>query len=649
MWRCLHTALIIFALALPCFGQDSGVFSNYFAVQQQAEWCHSGRVERCQAAGIAVTEPTLWDYWTGQNRAKLLNVKVDIKQCIPYFIKPTISNVLETLQTEGSSALGWSNHVHFLQDVGLPTNSLDETPYFKTQYHDVTGGWQNVHVMITNLVRTQRAMTYWPRTNITSDADFDTVVDPGGPYWQGWSALINRTNTTDIAKLESNYVANCVGALTYPPQTLYDDVPGYSIGQIGLDPNNGGWFQSVEVYTYATDLDTVRLGVSNHIAGFSFDELPRQFVSAYGESSGVFIYDPKGAGSVRATREKITRNMRDALVWPGIAGWEFTYGDDVFPQSGSMNTFSQPHMITGQSRWKCERFATNYIPDEGDTNYTVTVDHTNRVVHMDAPGGAYPVDFYVTNAVSTNGYATNITEQIIGSDFCVSFANNSILGSRKENENTGIYLPSEFAGHNWLDVTNNHYGFVTNIVLNISNEITWVSNSYVGYNVTYDYVVQDAVSVTNTPTPTNFYLIPKYDPPCRALKTMVWNYEVLRNLPTNIAHTVDSFASVTTYPTNNDLSCWNFSSVYKYTDTKNSSFDAFGLGYTNGWHVNSSGVTNSEKYYFGKLWGTNDLTYINSETNCPWPDSLGASSDTEVRGWIVSENVATLWWDFQYK
>jgi hypothetical protein len=159
MWKYIHTALIIFALALPCFGQDSGVFSNYFATEEMAKWCHSGRVERCQAAGLAVTEPTFWDYLLGKNHAKLENVKVDIKACIPYYVKP-VTNVLAVLESEGITGLTFSNDTQFLTYCGLATNALDETPYFKSQYPNVTGGWQNVRVMLTNMVNTHPALTW---------------------------------------------------------------------------------------------------------------------------------------------------------------------------------------------------------------------------------------------------------------------------------------------------------------------------------------------------------------------------------------------------------------------------------------------------------------------------------------------------------
>jgi hypothetical protein len=149
-----HTALIIIlAIATRAHGQDSGVFSNYFAVKQQGEWCHSGRIERCLAAGIAVREPTFWDYWLGKNHAKLLNVKADIKRCIQYYVKP-VANVLDVLRSDGIAGLIFSNEAHFLTYCGLATNALDETPYFKSQYPSVTGGWQNVMVMVTNMTKT---------------------------------------------------------------------------------------------------------------------------------------------------------------------------------------------------------------------------------------------------------------------------------------------------------------------------------------------------------------------------------------------------------------------------------------------------------------------------------------------------------------
>ena len=161
MWKYRHTALVIFALALPCFGQFTEIWTNgnLFAVEQMASQCYSAGVERCVAAGVTPDSPSWWDYLIGKNHAKLVSVKANINACIPYCVR-SVTNALSILQTttrpvwDGSlyaEGLSFSNSAHFLTYCGLPTNALDETPYFKTQYPSVTVVWQNVFVMLTNM------------------------------------------------------------------------------------------------------------------------------------------------------------------------------------------------------------------------------------------------------------------------------------------------------------------------------------------------------------------------------------------------------------------------------------------------------------------------------------------------------------------
>ena len=237
MWRCLHTALIIFALALPCFGQDSGVFSNYFATEEMAKWCHSGRVERCQAAGIAVTEPTFWDYLLGKNHAKLENVKTDIKACRPYYVKP-VTNVLAVLESEGIAGLTFTNDAHFLTYCGLATNALNETPYFKSQYPSVTGGWQNVRVMITNLVATQ-ARDWYGITNVQTWGE-ETVIHLWADF-DGVGGFNSFTSSVASSGYEDSDFLPLFGGTWSPLPARYSVAYAYDTNYFGYAFSSPAW------------------------------------------------------------------------------------------------------------------------------------------------------------------------------------------------------------------------------------------------------------------------------------------------------------------------------------------------------------------------------------------------------------------------
>jgi len=152
MWRYLNTAFIIAHIALPCFGQWSSFVTNnwtngaYFSVEDIASQCYSASVERCLAVSVTPDEPSFWDYLTGKNRAKLLSVKRNIVNSWARYVKP---------QTNYPGWAYWptgnNDFQSFLFDIGVPSNTISETPYFKTQYYGVTGGWQSVMICLTNL------------------------------------------------------------------------------------------------------------------------------------------------------------------------------------------------------------------------------------------------------------------------------------------------------------------------------------------------------------------------------------------------------------------------------------------------------------------------------------------------------------------
>jgi hypothetical protein len=275
MWKYRHTALIIFALVLPCFGQDSGVFSNYFAVQQQGEWCHSGRIERCQAAGIAVTEPTFWDYLTGKNHAKLLNVKADIRACIPYYVKP-VTNVLAVLESEGIAGLTFSNDAQFLTYCGLATNALDETPYFKSQYPSVTGGWQNVRVMMTNML-SSKIESSW----VYDEFGFTLI----GGYWDAYSFGLRYT----FPQAQSNAVSDW----GFADDTGIDPCR-YTFGNVWVYPSpltNTFLARAISAWALAGYWEiTESIGKSSEIFAKCSDT-----VSDIGFGTNTYVFDNQGA------------------------------------------------------------------------------------------------------------------------------------------------------------------------------------------------------------------------------------------------------------------------------------------------------------------------------------------------------------------
>jgi hypothetical protein len=155
-----HTTIVILCLLSgAAHGQFSEIWTNgdLFAVDQMASQCYSASVERCVAVGITPDSPSWFDYLLGKNRAKLLSVKENIKKCVSFPYIPR-ANVIDRIGTNYNYSVYFSGNAEFLTYCGLPTNCIDETPYFKSQYPETTGGWRNVMVMLTNL-------------NIAADAD----------------------------------------------------------------------------------------------------------------------------------------------------------------------------------------------------------------------------------------------------------------------------------------------------------------------------------------------------------------------------------------------------------------------------------------------------------------------------------------------
>jgi hypothetical protein len=151
MWKHIYPALVIFSVAVPCFGQFTEIWTNgtLYATEQMASQCYSASVERCNAVGITPDSPSWWDYIVGKNYAKEKSVKNNIKNCRPYFL----SRSADVTNQLNAGYIGWTNNLQFLTDCGLPTNAIDETPYFNSQYASTTGGWHHIYAMLTNMSR----------------------------------------------------------------------------------------------------------------------------------------------------------------------------------------------------------------------------------------------------------------------------------------------------------------------------------------------------------------------------------------------------------------------------------------------------------------------------------------------------------------
>lgn len=202
MWRRLHTPLVILMLALPCFGQWTEIWTNgdLFAVNEMASQCYSASVERCQAIGIAPDEPSWWDYILGKNRAKLVSVKNNIKAVRPYFLRRVPDIADQVFSNNGISSMSFTSDVHFLSFCGLPTNSLDETPYFKTQYSAITGGWSSAYVCITNMTLARVLSSYF-------------MTNQSSVLWSGLSSNSISGAYANLQPILTNQISGLYGSV----------------------------------------------------------------------------------------------------------------------------------------------------------------------------------------------------------------------------------------------------------------------------------------------------------------------------------------------------------------------------------------------------------------------------------------------------
>lgn len=242
-----NTTLIILLLALPCFGQFTEIWTNgdYFAVDQMASQCYSASVERCLAAGVTPDSPSWYDYLLGKNHAKLVSVKNNISNIATNYV-PASYDVLSLLNS--NYPITWTSKYSFVYDCGLPTNALDENPWFKTQYPDTTGGWRNVYIMLTNMLKTASSGKYeylnnlsWLGVGIGSDNWTDDVAFAesiwgyyGEVAWQDkisplsyWWGIYD--SMAYVASVEHNY--NAFGYTLNTNAVMTKKTTAYCIGE----------------------------------------------------------------------------------------------------------------------------------------------------------------------------------------------------------------------------------------------------------------------------------------------------------------------------------------------------------------------------------------------------------------------------------
>jgi hypothetical protein len=341
MRKHLHTSIVILCLlAGVAQGQDSGVFSNYFTTEAMAQWCHSGRVERCQAAGVEVTEPTFWDYILGKNHAKLLNVKTDIKACIPYYCKPT-NDVLAVLASDGIAGLVFSNEAHFLTYCGLPTNALDETPYFKSQYPSVTGGWQNVRVMLKNMTATAPVSTWesdqtnsWHSSGFGTNFEHSVSIAMGDWAWSvydvfypGYYDGIPRPyrfffNSRDEPETIGGVYADSVyGSLVYSSITNIQHASDFyliSSKNIGFDYDSNSFFSAQSCSSGMISTNWVNYTNFSE-AAISGRAVGVGVLSDYATDPGF----PQDQGDIRGSLGWIIAKEFIRLDWSGVNGFKY--------------------------------------------------------------------------------------------------------------------------------------------------------------------------------------------------------------------------------------------------------------------------------------------------------------------------------------
>lgn len=193
-----HTSIITVAIvcaALQSFAQFGPYWTNgsLYSTEQMASDCYSASVERCSAARADVYSPAYEDYLIGKNYEKQIAIKSNIIGSLKYFIRPA-SNVVDALNGAGVASITFADNKDFLSYCNLPTNSLDDTPRYRSQHSNVTGGWHNIHVMLTNMTHTYSVANSFQGgslTNYFSSAQTSSFALVVSDIQASWPAVKN--------------------------------------------------------------------------------------------------------------------------------------------------------------------------------------------------------------------------------------------------------------------------------------------------------------------------------------------------------------------------------------------------------------------------------------------------------------------------
>lgn len=334
MRKHLYTALIIALLASQAHAQFSEIWTNgdLFATEQMASQCYSASVERCVAVGITPDEPSWYDYILGKNHAKLVSVKNNIKECAAYPYIP-VTNIVDRIGTNTLSSVYFSGSEEFLNYCGLPTNSLDETPYFKTQYSSTTGGWHSAMVMLKNLTK---AADYSP------DFSFNSTS-----VWYGSASYATNTSMQDAWDAASSKIN-----LQLSPSSS-----AASYSQVQTHTNNSMYpVQYVVVIDIGHQLLSWKRSNSiSWVAGTNSAFLGEVFLKSYvaqqhGGDGGYYdlFYDPQ--------LDSVSTNWDRKVVWTNAVGQEdgpqfvVSYDTNSIPPN-----YEYPRGIKG---WEWDDFGT---------------------------------------------------------------------------------------------------------------------------------------------------------------------------------------------------------------------------------------------------------------------------------------------------
>jgi hypothetical protein len=622
-----YISLVISLLVLPCFGQFSDAWTDYFAVEIIAREAYSGSVERCYAASITPDTPSWWDYWLGKNRAKLISVKNNLKACRPYYMKSWLADTngsfIPYLSTNGPvDGLTWSNDAEFLADVGLPTNYFDETPYFKLQYPSESNGWQGVKACLTNMVATKREAYWWTReigsTNYIEGMGMFMQPYGGGPIYPMGSGVDGLLTLDEWALVSTNYEANARGAWTdWFTREDYSPEPAYSwegaksgvmlalTNTASIDWPIGNKWSEVD---YVRDMYGMHTWYDGHTTNNT--------ISAVGQ-------------------------IQDILQPFSFGGYMRVKGA-VYSERHSDS--EKPHIVLGGSGFYIGEYATNYM---GGSN--VVVDTYQYVSNI-----SYSVE------ISSDTYYSNIFYPT----GTVVMATN-VVGHYETNLHV---MGLSYAGYIHTDVV----AVITQLDMSVSVGTNSADIPYTIYQTnSYGTPIYGNTYATNSEGWTNFVLVPISPVGYRfkALKSQLagapycgklTEYDL--DLYTNIFSRSDFYENlqpktitrITNLPMpvpddGASMGYYGESGFQEYYLTTNSEYyEDFSMGYSQGWTNKQNAVTNC-RIVWGNYFGTNDLDFVVDES---WPYVPEVGSCYSY-GWGVKDNFAAVWWNvtngFKYR